>query len=132
MKIWQVTLCIDMSILIFAWRLLKPQQKLEELKMDTENLRCTRFHLFVQTASPETISINLLLLWYISIEYLFSSEFYLKVFGRLLGDSSSKIQLVDLAVLVPHRCFIVHNKLASLNCWMGIATASVRFDFSTF
>lgn len=36
----------------------------------------------------------------------------LEVFGRLLGDSASKVQLVNLAVLVPHGRFVVHHNFS--------------------
>lgn len=36
----------------------------------------------------------------------------LEVFGRLLGDSASKVQLVNLTVLVPHGSFVVHHNFS--------------------
>lgn len=50
----------------------------------------------------------------LSFTYLFSSKFDLEVLGRFLSHSSAKVQLVDLAALIPHRCFVVHDKLPSL------------------
>ena len=43
--------------------------------------------------------------------YLFSSELNLEVLSALLGDPASKVQLVDLAVLVPQWGLIVHHKM---------------------
>lgn len=37
--------------------------------------------------------------------------FNLEVLGRLLGDSAAEVELVHLAVLVPHGRLVVHDKL---------------------
>ena len=42
--------------------------------------------------------------------YLLPLVFDLEVFGRLLGDPASKVQLVDLAGLVPHGRLVVEDK----------------------
>jgi hypothetical protein len=47
-----------------------------------------------------------------------------------LGHSPAEIQLVDLAVLVPHGGLVVHHELASLGDGVGVAVAPVRLDLA--
>lgn len=46
------------------------------------------------------------------IYYLFAMIFYLEVLGGLLRDAAPEVELVDLAVLVPHGRLVVHDELA--------------------
>lgn len=42
---------------------------------------------------------------------LFAFEFNLKILGRFLGDSTSKIELVDLGILIPEGRLVLHQEL---------------------
>lgn len=52
--------------------------------------------------------------------YLFPSELNLEVLGGLLSDAATKVQLVNLTVLVPHRSLIVHHELSPLCCVLNV------------
>lgn len=65
----------------------------------------------------------------IIIIYLFPSEFNLKILRRLLCNSSTEIQLINLTVLIPHRSLVVHHKLPPLGDDVVVTTAPVRLDF---
>jgi hypothetical protein len=45
--------------------------------------------------------------------YLSAAEFDLEVFGRLLGDATPEVELVNLRVLVPERRLVVHYHVTS-------------------
>jgi len=95
------------------------------LKKGTGSQVCMHSHRFAQTASPKKQS-N-----YVadfsnrfvgpahprgqpesdSQTNLFPTEFNLEVFSRLLSDPSTKVQLIDLTVFIPHRSFVGHYKL---------------------
>lgn len=64
--------------------------------------------------------------------YLLAAEFNLEIFGRLLCDPSAKVQLIDLAIFVPHGRFVVHNELTSQDDRLRNARHTVRLDFSAF
>lgn len=66
------------------------------------------------------------------MQYLLSSEFYLEILSRLLGYSSAEVELVDLAVFVPHGRLVMHHEFPSLGYYGVIATASIRFDLASF
>ena len=47
--------------------------------------------------------------------HLFAQIFNLKVLGRFLSNSASKVKLINLASFVPKRSLVVHHKLLRLS-----------------
>ena len=66
-------------------------------------------------------------IWYMKgvIAHLIVHMFYLEVLGRFLSDSSPKVQLINLAVLVPQRAFIMHQELTTFLLFLRNRTLCV-------
>lgn len=64
--------------------------------------------------------------------YLFASKFNLEILGRFLRDTAAEVQLIHLAVFVPHRRFVVHHEFTAQWRRLGDCWCSIRLDFATF
>lgn len=114
-----------------------PPRKPVWRKRGTESPAYTRSHRSFQTALPRGGKVNSnytpFLLIFFTITHLFATEFNLEILSRFLRHPSTKIKLVNLTVLVPHRRLIVHHKLATQWSWgHSIARPSVWFYLSSF
>lgn len=87
-------------------------------------------------ARKSNLSINSLQSALIILTHLFPPELDLKVLRRLLRHPATKVQLVHLTVLVPHRRLVVHHKFpaqrSGLLLLRHITSPSVRLDFPAF